>query len=651
MKMAEDRNSHTLSHRSLPQFIVDRYQQFYMNRELCDYIIRTVDDKEYHVHKSYMAAISDHFYAMVSSPMVESRDNVVELKAITSTGLGPILNFVYGGELNVNEDNMEHILNTASHLQIEIVLEQWTEFVRKTITVENCLQHLHLTDLYALQDAKDVATNYALKHFPDLARMGKHKHMTIQEIEYFIKHDKLSCDDESDVHRWVIDWLEEEPESRIPQYAKRLHQYIRFSLIETEHLQEITKNHDEVFVQDLIEEAIQYQSQPTEMKVVIQSPRTQVRNKPNFVIISTSQNPRDGDGIGMAILDDDDKWYWLPRMQEPFYTPSVAVVENFLFVCGGREHPSMDSKVLNKCRVLDPRTFKWSDMQPMKLNRTDFPLVVFENELYAVGGVINDFAENTSTIERYSFKANQWTIIGNLRENTDNCAACVLGDHIYIGGGCERQIFISSNMFYCYDPKKGTIDEKAPMLQTYSNHAMTSAANKVYLTQGFSMRLQLECYDPIVDQWSVVSSSNLPLQAIVVPCKEELYFLPAYKVKSDEECSLPTDEALDYSDLDNLPDLEELYMRYNLRNDTNKVICGMLKAVVEQTYTMTGVWMTLPQHVMQAAKDKVSKHLGDGGPVATLQGHLWSNVCSKFQQNRGILKAISQNREMGVFFT
>ncbi len=37
--------------------------------------------------------------------------------------------------------------------------------------------------------------------------------------------------------------------------------------------------------------------------------------------------------------------------------------------------------------------------------------------------------------------------------------------------------------------------------------------------------------------------------------------------------------------------------------------------------------------------------------VATLQGHLWSIVCSKFHENRGILKPISQNRDMGVFFS
>ncbi len=35
--------------------------------------------------------------------------------------------------------------------------------------------------------------------------------------------------------------------------------------------------------------------------------------------------------------------------------------------------------------------------------------------------------------------------------------------------------------------------------------------------------------------------------------------------------------------------------------------------------------------------------------VATLQGHLWSNVSSKFHKNMGILKPISRNRDMGCF--
>ncbi len=45
------------------------------------------------------------------------------------------------------------------------------------------------------------------------------------------------------------------------------------------------------------------------------------------------------------------------------------------------------------------------------------------------------------------------------------------------------------------------------------------------------------------------------------------------------------------------------------------------------------------------------EHLEHPAKVATLQRHLWSNVCSKFHENRGILKPISQNPDMGVFFT
>ncbi len=36
-------------------------------------------------------------------------------------------------------------------------------------------------------------------------------------------------------------------------------------------------------------------------------------------------------------------------------------------------------------------------------------------------------------------------------------------------------------------------------------------------------------------------------------------------------------------------------------------------------------------------------------PVASLQRHLWSYVCSKFHENRCILKSMSRNRDTGVF--
>ncbi len=47
----------------------------------------------------------------------------------------------------------------------------------------------------------------------------------------------------------------------------------------------------------------------------------------------------------------------------------------------------------------------------------------------------------------------------------------------------------------------------------------------------------------------------------------------------------------------------------------------------------------------------ISGHLEPQSSVATLQRHLWSNVCSKFHENKGILKPISQKCDMEVFFT
>ncbi len=81
-----------------------------------------------------------------------------------------------------------------------------------------------------------------------------------------------------------------------------------------------------------------------------------------------------------------------------------------------------------------------------------------------------------------------------------------------------------------------------------------------------------------------------------------------------------------------------------------------------QTYTV-GVMVPDPEvlpgwamkkgitgNMHQLCKNKVLPELY-WTPMATLQRHLWSIVCSKFHENRGILKLISRNRDMGVFFT
>ena len=60
---------------------------------------------------------------------------------------------LYTGNLKVTEDNMEAVLSASTHLQVCEAVDLCCAFMKYTINVNNCVDLLHLSELYSLENA------------------------------------------------------------------------------------------------------------------------------------------------------------------------------------------------------------------------------------------------------------------------------------------------------------------------------------------------------------------------------------------------------------------------------------------------------------------------------------------------------------------
>ena len=60
----------------------------------------------------------------------ESQLKEIELKGVTSLGLRAVLDFVYTSRLALNSNHIHDILQTASHLQFNQVIEYCCQFLK-----------------------------------------------------------------------------------------------------------------------------------------------------------------------------------------------------------------------------------------------------------------------------------------------------------------------------------------------------------------------------------------------------------------------------------------------------------------------------------------------------------------------------------------
>ena len=406
-------------------------------------------------------------FAHITGPMKESSEDHVTLAALSRAGLEPVLDFVYGGSLTLNKDNIEDIIAVASYLQIRCVLECCCDFMTQTLAVGNCVDYLILASNYGLDSVASHDAHqdsvvecidlFILENISDLCLSNIHVRIPrFETMRKLVSSDRIQIG-ELNLYNAVVDWLRAEP-SRM-ECCEELMKYIRFILIPLPELEKLQAHPDcdTRVVRDQIKKALKYVSLPGAKKIQWESPVDQVRGKPSVAVIFGTrsfskkrvtlnvmlENSDDYDDDSDSDSDEEDSeqnqtnrealWVEMMYLPDKFSGSSVACIKNFLFVCGG-SNGTILNHAYRECHVFDPVTWQWDKIAPMNVGRCSFPLVVHKEELYAIGGRIqND--DCTDSIEKYSLRDNCWEIVAPYHVPAAHVAAVSATGLLYMYGG------------------------------------------------------------------------------------------------------------------------------------------------------------------------------------------------------------------------
>ena len=102
------------------------------------------------------------------------------------------------------------------------------------------------------------------------------------------------------------------------------------------------------------------------------------------------------------------------------YSPCVAVVDNFLYVCGGKYDSTDNNEIATaRCHRYDPRFDVWFELMSMNEARKDFAMAAFDGHLYAIAGQDENVVMYTA--ERFSITENEWTSVSPLPSGALYC--------------------------------------------------------------------------------------------------------------------------------------------------------------------------------------------------------------------------------------
>ena len=112
------------------EILLSKCAQFSEQGEFIDVRLKVGED-EFPAHRIVLAANSDYFHAMFAHGMKESNQEVIELKdeIISAAAMKIVMDSMYSGEINVNDENVFQVLTAADHLRVASVVEQSCKYV------------------------------------------------------------------------------------------------------------------------------------------------------------------------------------------------------------------------------------------------------------------------------------------------------------------------------------------------------------------------------------------------------------------------------------------------------------------------------------------------------------------------------------------
>ena len=110
-------------------------------------------NKGFHVHRLILSFYSGRFKAIFSEQSEENTNNllsIVELndERVDATSLESLIDFIYSGKININQENVASLLATSDYLQIDDTKQYCFKYLESNISAKTCGKVLKIADMY-----------------------------------------------------------------------------------------------------------------------------------------------------------------------------------------------------------------------------------------------------------------------------------------------------------------------------------------------------------------------------------------------------------------------------------------------------------------------------------------------------------------------
>eukprot|EP00070_Physeter_catodon_P026879 XP_028333773.1 gigaxonin isoform X2 [Physeter catodon] len=479
-----------------------------------------LDGEEIPVQKNILAAASPYIRTKLNynPPKDDGSTYKIELEGISVMVMREILDYIFSGQIRLNEDTIQDVVQAADLLLLTDLKTLCCEFLEGCIAAENCIGIRDFALHYCLHHVHYLATEYLETHFRDVSSTEEFLELSPQKLKEVISLEKLNVGNERYVFEAVIRWIAHDTEIR-KVHMKDVMSALWVSGLDSSYLREQMLN--EPLVREIVKECSNIPlSQPQQGEAMLASFKPRGYSECIVTVGGEERVSRKPTAAMrcMCPLYDPNRQLWieLAPLSMPRINHGVLSAEGFLFVFGGQDE---NKQTLSSGEKYDPDANTWTALPPMNEARHNFGIVEIDGMLYVLGG--EDGEKELISMECYDIYSKTWTKQPDLTMvRKIGCYAAMKKKIYAMGGGSYGKLFESVE---CYDTRTQQWTAICPLKERRFGAVACGVAMELYVFGGVRSREDIqggemvtcksEFYHDEFKRWIYLNDQNLCIPA------------------------------------------------------------------------------------------------------------------------------------------
>ena len=209
-----DLSSESISEANKEQFCVEMMKRLDIqrrNEQFCDVILEVGsgdDQARLKAHRIVLCAASPFFYNALNSDMKEKKEGVIRLEETSKAVMEEVLEYLYTGHVDINENNAFDLLQIADFLIAPSLKEISSKFISQTLSSSNCIKTFYFAERCDCPELVQSARDFVFANFMDVTQSDDFLNLSVTEVENWTLGDDIVVKGEEEVFQVIVKWVE-----------------------------------------------------------------------------------------------------------------------------------------------------------------------------------------------------------------------------------------------------------------------------------------------------------------------------------------------------------------------------------------------------------------------------------------------------------